>query len=128
MNWRAAAPIFLAGIQKMEGSTSSTMGEEEEGLCIDRTFYQAGSARGGAAAWERTASSRGTGRALVGRGARPPWGRMSPTLAVWGGRGPALWRGWSSDAAQDCCWAPAMEQGNRARPALLSSTMAGAGG
>jgi hypothetical protein len=41
MNRRAAAPIFLAGIQKKEASTSSTMGDEEEGLCIDRTFCKA---------------------------------------------------------------------------------------
>jgi hypothetical protein len=86
------------------------MGEEEEGLCIDQTFCQAGSARGGAAAWEGAASSRGTGRALVGRGARPPWGRRSPTLAVWGGRGPVLWR-----RGSPCCWSLGIErrQGRR---------------
>jgi hypothetical protein len=41
MNRRAAALIFLAAIQKKEGSTSSTMGDEEEGLCIDQTFCKA---------------------------------------------------------------------------------------
>jgi hypothetical protein len=32
-NGRAAVPVLLTGIQNKEGSTSSTMGEEEEGLC-----------------------------------------------------------------------------------------------
>jgi hypothetical protein len=52
MNWRAAAPIFLASIQKGRARRAAPMGEEEEGLCIDRSFCRAGSAWGGAAAGE----------------------------------------------------------------------------
>jgi hypothetical protein len=32
-NGRVATPVLLAGTQKKEGSTSSTMGEEEKGMC-----------------------------------------------------------------------------------------------
>jgi hypothetical protein len=54
--WRtnvgAATPVLLAGIQKRRARLAAPMGEEEEGLCIDRSFCRVGSARGGAAVGE----------------------------------------------------------------------------
>jgi hypothetical protein len=48
--------------------------------------------------------------AVLGRGARPPWGRRSPALAVWGEREEA---GWFSMGGVGARWRGAREEASR---------------
>jgi hypothetical protein len=76
-NERAAAPVLLAGIQKKEGSTSSTMGEEEKGCAAVKGGSLAMEMWSGRAAARASCSelTRGEQMRLVG-GRKPvgfPW-------------------------------------------------------